>query len=182
MTDIQPIEKSSARVRGRAVQRPLPPTFQQQLAIIAQRCGGQVVFLHNGDVSLTGTPGVVGQLIAVSERTGRLVAQGRPMPVGGDDRVLVNVRLVPRVQPHAVRQAAPRRKLPRWAFWSIIGAVIAFVGGLGWLVYKAVNAILANLAAASVVAIAVAVVIAAVVGNRSGGGKTFSGTFQGKID
>lgn len=140
--------------------------------------GGEIVRL--GDrATITGTLEEVGRILARIKATGQLVSWTPPVPHGTGEKVLVNVRLAPRVQAHAVRQAVPRRKLPRWAVWSIAGGVLALGAGIGWAIYAAVAAIVANLAVALVIAGAV-VVLLVVLGK--GGGKTFSGTFSGRID
>lgn len=161
MTDIQPARR---------------PGWEQQLTT---RCGGEVVLLPGNRATLTGTPAEVGQLLAAIQGTGRLVSSTTPAPTGVPGQVLVNVRLAPRLQPHAIR--TERRKLPRWALGSILTGLVVLVAGAGWLIYAAVTAILANLAVALLVAGAVVVVLG-LVGKAAGGGKTFSGTFKGRID
>lgn len=163
--------------------RRLPVTFDQQLALIADRCGGEVVTLPGHRATLTGTPGEVAQVLAIIRNTGRLVSNTLPVPTGVPGQVLVNVRLVPPPQRHVQLVAAPRR-LPRWAFWSIVtGVVVLAVGGLAWLVYTVVTAVLSDPFIAAVVVLGVIAIAALVLRGkgRSGGSKTFSGTFTGRI-
>lgn len=146
------------------------------------RFGGVIVSLPGDRAALTGTLDEVAQILAAIERTGRLVSATAPTPTADPGQFLINVRLVPRVQAHAVRQAAPRRKLSKRAIWAIVGGGLAFVGGLGWLVYAAITAIKANLPAVLVI-LGIVVAALVVVGKSAGGaGKTFSGTFQGRVD
>lgn len=172
--------RTPAEVRAAARQRLALATFAQTLQLIAERCGGEVVLLPNDRATLTGDPGAVGQMLASIQATGRLVSSTTPALTGVAGQVLVNVRLVPRMQAHGVRQAAPKRRLSKRAIWLIIAGVLALIAGLGWLAYVAVNAVMANLPV--VLLIVGAVVVAfCLLGKSSGGGKTFSGTFKGKI-
>jgi tetrahydromethanopterin S-methyltransferase subunit D len=176
MTDIQRVpQRTPANMR-------YPGAFREQLAMIAEQCGGEVVLLPNYRATLIGVPGEVGQMLAAIRAAGRFVSASALAPTGVPGQFFTNVRLAPLIQPppYAVRQGAPRRKLPRWAFWSIIGGVVAFVGGLVWLAVAIATVIAEHLAAASVVAIGLAVLAAVLVGNRAGG-TTITGTFQGKI-
>ncbi len=168
MTDID-------RTTGQAC---TPAALARQLALIAARCGGEVVLLPHDRATLTGTPGAVGQLLAAIQGTGRLVSTTTPVPTGVPGQVLVNIRLAPRIQAHAARPARPRRKLPRWAIWAIGSAALLLAGGFAWIAYLAVTAIAAHLAIIGLVAGAV---VALVVGGRRTGGRTFSGTFKGKV-
>ena len=159
------------------IQRRPAATLQQ----LAQQAGVEVVRMPGNQLALTGTLAGVGQLLAVIERTGRLVSSTTPVATGVAGQVLVNVGLAPRVQIHAARQPAPRRKLSPRALWLIVAGVLLLVAGIGWLVYAVMAAIAANLAVALLIVGAVVVVLAKL-GVGSEQGKTFSGTFQGKID
>lgn len=145
-------------------------------------CGGEIVHLPGDRATLTGTPGDVGQLLATIQRTGRLVSSSLPVPTGVPGQVLVNCRLLPLVvRSTAARPTPVRRRLPRWAFWSIIGTAVAVVAGLGWLVYSAVKAVAENPGPFIAVVVAVLVVLLLAGGGLGGGGRTFSGTFRGRI-
>jgi hypothetical protein len=180
MTDIQRTSDSSKAVRARARRRLAPVPFEQQLALIANRCGAEVALMPDDRVALTGTLDGIGQMLAFIKWSGRYVSSTDPVPTPVAGVFLANIQLARGIQPHAVRQAAPRRKLPRWAFWSIIGGVTTLVGGLVWLAVAIATFIAEHLAVASVIAVGLAVLVAVLVGNRAGG-TTITGTFQGKI-
>lgn len=158
----------------------IQPSLRQQLAVIGERCGGEVTFFPGGAATLTGTTSEVAQLLRAIRLSGRLVSSTAPVPTGVNGYVLVNVRFAPRLQPHAFGPAEARRRLPRWAFWSIIAGVVAVVVGFVWLMVIAVKVALSNLPVLLIAGLVVTVIV--VLGARSGRGKTFSGTFQGKID
>ncbi len=182
MTDIQPTSASSAEVRARARRRLAPGTLAQRLALIAKRCGGEVVLLPGDRATLTGTPGEIGQLLAGIRGSGQLVSSTTPVPTGVPGQVLVNVRLAPRVRTHAARQTPAKRKRSRRAIAAIAAGALALLAGLAWLLYAAVTIIVANLWVVLLVLGAVVVAVALSSRAVSGSGKTFSGTFKGRVD
>ena len=143
------------------------------------RFGGEIVNLPGNRAAITGTPGQVGQMLAMLGRTGRLVSSTLPQPTGVPAQVLVNVRLVPPVQRTYARATPVRRGLARWAVWSIVGGALALAAGLAWLIYTAVTAVAEHVASIGGVLL-LALVLLALVGLRVGG-RTFSGTFRGRI-
>ncbi len=145
-------------------------------------CGGEIVHLPGDRATITGSPGEVGQALATIQRTGRLISSSLPVPTGVPGQVLVNCRLVPlAVRGPATRPAPARRRLPRWAFWTIIGVAVAAVAGVGWLIYSAVRAVAENPGPFVAVLVGLVVVLFLAGGAAGGGGRTFSGTFKGRI-
>lgn len=143
------------------------------------RSSAEVVHLPGGRAAITGTIGEVGQALAHLQATGQLVSSTSPAPTGVRGQVLVNVRLIPRPQAHAVRPAAVRRQLSTRAVAIIAAAAVTVLAGFGWLLYAAVTAILEH-AAVILGALALVAVVLVVLGKASGRG--FSGTFQGRMD
>lgn len=139
----------------------------------------EMVRLPGDRATITGTLGEVGQALAHLQNTGRLVSATAPTPTGLHGQVLVNVRLVPRPQAHAVRPAPERRQLSTGAVVAIVSGVVVVLGGLGWLLYAALTALLEH-AAVIIGALVLLAVVLGVIGKA--GGRTFSGTFQGRMD
>jgi hypothetical protein len=139
----------------------------------------EVVHLPGGRAAITGTIGEVGQALAHLQNTGRLVSSTAPAPTGVRGQVLVNVRLVPRPQAHAVHPAPVRRQLSTRAVAAVAGGAVVLLAGCGWMLYAAVTALVDN---AAVIVGALALVGGALVVLGKVGGRTFSGTFQGRMD
>lgn len=138
----------------------------------------QLVRLPNNRATLTGTVAQVSAMINRLGQEGLLVRSGEFKPTGVPDQVLVNVQLTPPVQPHAY--AAPtRRRLPTWAIVTIAGIVASLCAFVAWLIYQLVMTIVASPGTAIAIALGAFLLLGALGG--IGGGKTFSGTFQGKI-
>lgn len=136
----------------------------------------EIVHLPGGRAAITGTIGEVGQALAHLQAIGRLVSSTSPAPTGVRGQVLVNVRLIPRpVQ----RQAPVRRQMSTRAVATIAAAAVTVLAGFGWLLYAAVTAILEH-AAVIVGALLLVAVVLVVLGKASG--RTFSGTFRGRMD
>ncbi|GAA2370703.1 hypothetical protein Cme02nite_45200 [Catellatospora methionotrophica] len=136
----------------------------------------EIVHLPGGRAAITGTVGEVGQALAHLQATGRLVSSTSPAPTGERGQVLVNVRLIPRL---VQRQAPVRRQLSTRALVAIAAAAAMVLAGFGWLLYAAVTALVEH-AAVILGALLLIAVILVVLGKASG--RTFSGTFQGRMD
>lgn len=144
------------------------------------RSSAEVVHLPGGRAAITGTIGEVGQALAHLQTTGQLVSSTSPAPTGVAGQVLVNVRLIPRPQAHAVRPVAPvRRQLSTRAVVALASGAVVVLAGCGWALYAAVTALVEN--AATIVGALVLVGGVLVVLGKVGG-RTFSGTFQGRMD
>lgn len=146
---------------------------------IVTASNAEIVHLPGGRAAITGTIGEVGQALAHLQATGRLVSSTSPTPTGVRGQVLVNVRLVPRLQAHAVRPAPVRRQLSTRAVVTLASGAAVVLAGCGWALYAAVTAVLDNIAV-TVGALALVAVALVVIGKASG--RTFSGTFQGRMD
>jgi hypothetical protein len=138
----------------------------------------EIVRLPGDRLSVTGTVGQVGQMLAQIEATGRLVSASMPSATGIPGQVMVNVRLAPRQRVYA-RQVPQRRRMSKVAVGAIAGGAVTVVGMVGWLIWTLTTAVVDN--ASTVVGWLVLAVI--VLGALGGiGGKTFSGTFKGSMD
>lgn len=101
--------------------------------------GAEIVRLDDGRAMVTGTTGQVGAALEGLRRRGLLAAAGEPKPLG-DGRVVLTCRLLP-----AVRYAPqPRQRLSSPARVGVAGAVLAVLGGLGWLAYQLLEVVIHN--------------------------------------
>lgn len=150
---------------------------------------GQMARLPGGRVAITGTIGeVAAKLAYIDSRVGLLSATD-PMPTGVPGQFIVTVRTMPRqVVAQAGRPAAPvRRRMSRRAVGAAVaGGVTVTAGllaGMVWLVNAAVDAVTDNSASIAGALLLLAVVLAVLRRvTRGGGGRTFSGTFTGRMD
>jgi hypothetical protein len=138
------------------------------------------VHLPGDRAAITGTIGEVGQALAYLKNNGQLVSATAPTPTGVPGQVLVNVRLVPRPRVRTQHEMPARRQLSGRTVGLIAGGVVAGLAGFGWLVYAAITALVEH--AAVIIGVLLLVGVVLVVLGKVGGGRTFSGTFQGRMD
>lgn len=150
---------------------------------------GQMARLPGGRVAITGTIGEVAAKLAYIDSRVGLLSASDPMPTGVPGQFIVTVRTMPRQA--AVRAGMPaapvRRKMPRRAVGvAVAGGVAVGVGvlaGIVWLINAVVDAVADNSTTVVGALLLLAVVLAALRRvTRGGGGRTFSGTFTGRMD
>lgn len=149
----------------------------------------EVCRLTNNRVTLAAPLPKVNHLLEVLRQTGQLVSATTPVPDGRPGIYTVTVRLLP-----LQRVPEPRRRRGG-RFWAVIATVgLSALAAFTWAVTVLVQSIIAAAGDAADAASgaaedvwhgalgAVVVLGAIVVGLGVGVGKTFSGTFRGKMD
>lgn len=132
------------------------------------------------DRRIVGTPAEVAVKVAILRDSDRLVYMSTPRQLPDDDRrVWVHVRFLDRSQPAATVTRQRRRR------WPVAAAATGGVAVAGVGVYALVHLVNAVIALLPVIVgglllLALVAVIANAASGR--GGRTFSGTFTGRMD
>lgn len=109
---------------------------------VVRRPQVSVMLLPGGRRTIRGQFGEVDLALTQLQQGGVLMSASAPQPTGVPGEVLVNCRLRPPVQ--RVPEPAPRRGLSGKAWVAIAAAVLAVLGGLGWLAYEVLVLIVDN--------------------------------------
>jgi len=139
-----------------------------------------VVRLPGNQAAVTGTLAEVAEMLARAQAAGILVAAGTPVPTGEPGQVMVHCRLTQPRPAATVAVTSPARRVPVWVWVGLATLVMAFLAGVAWLIVQLIVGVAAGASAGGVLVL-LALVVLVLLGRGVGSGRTFSGTFKGKI-
>lgn len=145
---------------------------------VATRSKVEVVPLGGGQNLVVGSMDQLGQVLRWARDQGRLVKATTPTAhetdcYGRATRYSAVVTLVDHVRPVIVTTPTWYRR-PRFLVAVLVGVVMTLVGA-GWVIYLIFPALVAALKMAAAAAVVILVLLALM------GGRSFSGTFQGRM-